>query len=448
MTKAGSVAAGCFAAAGLSLAIVAPAPGYDAWTWLRWGRELAGGGLDTAAGPAFKPLPVALAVPLSALGTAAPVAFVLLERAGAVLALVLAFRLARGLAGGSAAAGALGAAGVALCGGFAAYAAAGLSEGLLLALALAAAEAWRTGRPRWALACAVGCGLLRVEAWPFLLVAGAAVWRRRPEDRGLLVAAAVLVPAAWLFPELVGSGDPLRSGGRARVPNPGQPALADVPAVASLREAAGLVAWPFWAGAAWLAWSGARRRDAATVLPVAAGIAWIALVALMAQAGFSGEPRYALPGAALVAIAGAAGLARLARGGPRPAAVAGGGAVALALAATPAAGDLRALPQRQAHQWRLQAELATAIRAAGGRDTVLRCGRPYVGRLRGPLMAYRLGVAKRAVEPDRPPRAPGVVFRSARRRGERPSPAAPPAFLPVARAGPWLVLSTCPVRAT
>ena len=39
------------------------------------------------------------------------------------------------------------------------------------------------------------------------------------------------------------------------------------------------------------------------------GAAWIALVALMAQLGFSGEWRYAVPGAAAIAIAGGAGLA-------------------------------------------------------------------------------------------------------------------------------------------
>ena len=89
-----------------------------------------------ALGSAFKPLTVALAVPLSALGGAAPWAFVLLQRAAAVLALVLAFRLTRRLAGGSLAAGALGAGGVALCGGFAVHAAAGLSEGLLIAASL------------------------------------------------------------------------------------------------------------------------------------------------------------------------------------------------------------------------------------------------------------------------------------------------------------------------
>src|SRR6185295_12146206 len=132
--------------------------------------------------------------------------------------------------------------------------------------------------------------LLRVETWPFLLAFGIVLWRRRPQDRALLAACAVAVPSLWLVPELLGSGDLLRSESRARTPNPGQPALADVPAWASLREAAVLPLWPLWIGAI------ACPRAARPLLY--AGIAWIVLVAAMAQAGFSGEPRYALPGAA------------------------------------------------------------------------------------------------------------------------------------------------------
>ena len=33
-------------------------PVYDPWAWLIWGRELLHGGLETAAGPSWKPLPV------------------------------------------------------------------------------------------------------------------------------------------------------------------------------------------------------------------------------------------------------------------------------------------------------------------------------------------------------------------------------------------------------
>ena len=117
-----------------------------------------------------------------------------------------------------------------------------------------------------------GCALLRVEAWPFAAAAGVVLWRARPQDRALLAALAAAIPAAWLVPELIGSGDILRSGARARVPNPGQPALADVPALAALREAVALPLWPLWIGVAALV---ALRRWAALV-PAAAGAAWIA----------------------------------------------------------------------------------------------------------------------------------------------------------------------------
>jgi hypothetical protein len=420
--------------------------------WLLWGREVAAGTLSTADGPAFKPLPVALCALLAPLGSAAPAAWVLAARAGALAAVWLAYRLGSRLAGGSAAAGLLAAAAVALCGGYPAYAAGGLAEGLLLALALAGAEAWRAGRPRLALACGVACALLRVEAWPFLLAAGIVLWRRRPQDRALLAACALAVPALWFGPEWLGSGDPLRSGARARVPNPGQPALADVPALASLGAAAALPLWPLWGGVVALAV--ARARSA--LVPAAAGGLWIALVAAMAQAGFSGEPRYALPGAALVAVSGAVGLATVARraigAAGRPAgrvvahrrAVVAAALALLALAAAPRLAGLADVRAQQAHRAGLAADLRAALAAAGGREAVLACGRPYTGAYRGPITAYALDVPKRTV--GFAPRAPGVVFRSRLEPGSAPAPDAPPAFAARARAGRWEVLTACRVR--
>jgi hypothetical protein len=431
-----------------SLLVVAPAPAYDPWAWLLWGREVAGGGLSTVDGPAFKPLPVAVCALLAPLGAAAPWLWVLLVRAAAVVAALLAFDLARRLAGGSRLAGALGAAAVLLCGALPAYTAAGAEPALVLAFALGAAAAWRERRMRLALACAVACALLRVEAWPFVAIAGVVLWRGRPQDRALLAALAVAVPAAWLVPELIGSGDLLRSGARARVPNPGQPALAVVPGVAALREAVVLPLWPLWigvaallAGAARAGQSGAVVRARRALLPAAAGAAWIAIVALMAQAGFSGEPRYALPGAALIALSGAVGATSVVSCSPWRHQVT---LVAIvALAAAPRIADLADVRSEQAYQWRLATDLAVAVEAAGGADAVLECGRPFVGRLRGPLMAYRMDVAKRVVEPDEPPRPPGMVFRSALSSAARAAPAAPPQFTEVARIGTWQVLGAC-----
>ena len=85
----------------------------------------------------------------------------------------------------------------------------------------------------------------------------------------------------------------------------------------------------------------------------------------------------------------------------------------------------------QAHQWALARDLGGAVRAAGGREAVLACGRPYVGPYRGPLMAYALRVTKRTVEPDA--RRGRPAWSSA--PGSRHSPAAPAPGLPGARLG-------------
>jgi hypothetical protein len=455
--RAGPLVTVAVAVAALSALVIAPAPSYDPWAWLLWGREIAHGTLSTAEGPAFKPLTVAATTLLAPLGDAAPVAWVIVARTGAVLAVVLAFRVGRDL--GGTVVGVVAAVGVALCGDLIGYSAAGAEPGWTIALALAGVEAWRGRRPRVALACAVGCALLRVEAWPFVLAFGIVLWRQRPQDRALLVACAVAVPALWFVPEWLGSGDPLRSGARARVPNPGQPATEAVPALAALREAAALPLWPLWIGAV-LAPRAARPL-------LAAGLAWIALVAVMAQAGFSGEPRYSLPGAALLAIAGAAGLVAAARAGaarlapspvpsrPAPAraaapapsprlarlAPAALAAIALAVAALPKLADLPDLRADQAYQRELAADLKRVIVASGGRDALLACGRPYTGDLRGPLTAYHLDVEKRRVQFD--PRPPGAVFRSRIAADAPVEPPVGPEFTERAHAGKWTVATAC-----
>jgi len=378
--------------------------------------------------PAFKPLTVAVCTVLAPLGDAAPEVWVIVARAGMVVAVALAFVLGRDLGGW--AAGTVAAAGVAFTGDLIGYSAAGAEPGWTIALALAGMLAWRADRPRLALACGVGCALLRVEAWPFLLAFGIVLWRRRPQDRALLVACAVAIPALWFVPEWIGSGDVLRSGSRARMPNPGQPATEAFPAWAALREAATLPLWPLWIGAL------VAPRAARPLL--VAGLAWIALVAVMAQAGFSGEPRYSLPGAALVAVAGALGLVAFVRERRTLAWLA---AALLLVAAAPKLADLPDLRSDQAYQRDLADGLAHVIDRAGGREALLACGRPYVGELRGPLLAYHLDVEKHRVAFV--PRPPGVVFLSRIAAGAPVEPRTGPAFTPRARVALWEVRDAC-----
>jgi hypothetical protein len=225
------------------------------------------------------------------------------------------------------------------------------------------------------------------------------------------------------------------------MPNAGQPATEAFPAFGALREAATLPLWPLWAGA--IVVLAAGRSGGRAPSPVAAarpllfaGLAWIAIVAVMAQAGFSGEPRYSLPGAALVAIAGAAGLVAVAR--DRLIWVA---AVLLLVAAVPKLIDLPDLRSDQAYQRDLAGDLATVIDRGGGRDALLACGRPYVGELRGPLLAYHLEVEKQRVAFV--PRPPGIAFLSRLSADAPVEPRTGPAFTPRARVDLWEVREAC-----
>jgi hypothetical protein len=237
----------------------------------------------------------------------------------------------------------------------------------------------------------------------------------------------------------------MRSADRARVPNPGNPAEADVPALESLAQAAPLLMWPLWLGVAALALVAWRRPpgdERAALAPAAVGLAWVALVALLSQTiGFSGEPRYALPGVALLAISGAVGLVTAGRPATTVSVIAAVGLVGIA--AAPRLEGAARLRPAQAYQWQLFTDLRDAIDAAGGRQAVLACGQPYVGPIRGPLMAYRLDVPKRTVEPDMPPRPPGVVFRSRRGPSTRVEPDLTRGFPAVARTERWEVRKAC-----
>jgi hypothetical protein len=439
---------GSVALAALSALAVPAASSYDPLAWLLWGRELAAGSLDTAEGPAFKPLPVVVCTLLAPLGDAAPLAWVTIARAGALAAAGLAFILARRLAGGSLLAGVAGAAGVVFAGRLTAEAASGAAEGLLVAGALGALLAWHSQRPRLALALATGCALVRVEALPFLAAACLMYARRPGADRWSPALALGSVPLLWLGPELVASGELWRSGERARAVLPGQPALADVPALESVRRAAGLALAPVVLGTAALLRR--PRANAEALLPAAAGAAWVAVVAAMAQLGFSGEERYATPGIAAVSVSGGAGLAlaarrlgALARPASRPVSAAPAATLvaAVALASAPRAAELARLPDVLRYQARLSGDLERAVALAGGRERVLACGRPYVGRFRGPLLAYRLGVVKRRV--DFSPRGSGVVFASRLGPGRPWEPAVGSAYRALARAGTWRVLAAC-----
>ena len=387
-------------------------PAYDPWAWLLWGREVASRDAEHRRGPAFKPLPVAVCALLAPLGA---------RRAGRVGAARARGRRRRGCGsptgsrgeprGARRGGGRSPARGVALAGGSRWHATTGGEAPLVLALALGAVACWRAGRLRAALAlrrgvrAAAGGGVAvpgRSRAWS----PGGGDPRLRPLLGG---AARCACPRRGSCPEWLGSGDALRSGARARVPNPGQPALADVPALAVAARGGRAAALAAVVGVACC--SRCARARARALAP--AGAAWIALVAVMAQAGFSGEPRYALPGRRAARGRRRRGARSRSRAATRrsPSRCCAARRVAAVPAARRRCRDVRA-PRR--YQWALGARPRRRGRARPAAATrVLACGRPV---RRPPARAAARLRARRDQahgRPDAAPRAPGVVFRRA-----------------------------------
>src|SRR4051812_15085516 len=192
------------------------APTYDPWAWIVWGREILHLDLSTVDGPSWKPLPVLLTTPFALFGGLAPDLWLFVARAGAIAGVVMAFRVARRLGGVPAGAAAAGAYVVAPW--MLRNSALGNSEGLLVALGLAAADRHLAGRNRHAFLLGIGAALLRPEAWPLIGLYGLWLFWRDPGARKLVVAAFVSLPLLWLLPELWGSGDLLRAAHRAHNP--------------------------------------------------------------------------------------------------------------------------------------------------------------------------------------------------------------------------------------
>src|SRR3954454_5093697 len=97
-----AVVLACLGLAALSL--LGPAmPTYDPWAWIIWGREITHLDLNTVSGPSWKPLPILFTTPFALFGdTAAPHLWLLIARAGGLLAIAMAYRLSARLGGRSA----------------------------------------------------------------------------------------------------------------------------------------------------------------------------------------------------------------------------------------------------------------------------------------------------------------------------------------------------------
>ncbi len=465
-----------------ALSLLIPStPSYDPWAWIVWGREIVHINLQTTGGPTWKPLPVIFTTLFAPLGKIAPDLWLVIARAGAVMAVVMVFKLSARLVGDLGArirpgqsrlesaasfapallAGLIAAIGLAFSGGFISDAALGYSEGLLTAAVLIAVERHLDGHPRQAFAVGFAAALDRPEIWLLWGPYGLWLWWKDPGARRLVAALFVLIPVLWFLPEYWGSGHFLRGVSRAQHPRSNSPAFASCPFCTELTKHA----WPTVllrikavavvtvAAAALVLWRANRSRPsfrivglreralAGVILAGVLGVAWWVLIAIETQAGFSGNNRYLVLGAALIEVVGGVGwgwaalelgsrLPRwIARGG---AAVSSGVAAAGRWVAVAALGlaflvipnwvgnNLISIPRTHRsllYQAHLREDITAAVARLGGPAAVLRCGTVMTEGFQVPMVAWTLGVHTLMVEAPAaagapPGPAPNVIFQT------------------------------------
>jgi hypothetical protein len=191
----------------------------------------------------------------------------------------------------------------------------------------------------------------------------------------------------------------------------------------------------------WRQWRLRSPREHALAAMAAAGIlgfGWWILIALMTQAGFSGNDRYLVLGAALIEVCGgvAWAWAAIEIGRFAPGVLRRGPVAALRLAVTAAVavvfllfpswiGGLVHLSKTHRalnYQAMLRTSAAGAIDKLGGPAAVLRCGNVMTEGFQVPMIAYDLGVHTLTIQASPlsapPPGTPGpnVIFQARAQR--------------------------------
>jgi hypothetical protein len=443
---------GCLVLAALSLLVVS-APTYDPWAWIVWGREIAEWDLVTLEGPSWKPLPVLFTTPFSLLGDdVAPSLWLVVARAGGLLAFAMAYRLGARLAGPWA--GAIAAVALVLADEFIRNFARGNSEGMLVGLVLWAVERHLDGRRMQAFLLGFAAALLRPELWPFWGLYGLwlvyQAWEGRPPWReiALVCGAGALALVLWFLPEYLGSGDWLRAASRARDPNPDSAAFAASPFLEVFRRSAAVLSVPVYVGGviatvlAWRAWRRERRGRMRLALAAMATVLMLA-VALMTEARFAGNLRYVALPAALVCVLAGAGWVEVVRGARVRWGAPGMAAVAAVLVAA-SAPFVRADVSPLAYDWDLVIseadfygpKLQGAIAAAGGPQRVKACGQVFSGPFDVPPIAWYLHMHLNEVQIF--PFGPGTSL-----AGRFSSLSLDPRHRTVTQNTKWLIRSTC-----
>jgi hypothetical protein len=430
----------------LSAVVLPTVPSYDPWSWIVWGREVTDPHISffIGGGPSWKPLPFLFTTIYGPLGSAAPTLWVITERTAAIAGLIAAVRLSSQLCdrGGLPrwagwVAGTFAVIGIVLTApgsGWTYYFYRGASEPILIACTLWAIDRLVAERYLQAWWFGVALGLMRPEAWPFLLAYGVWLGWQFPHLRVWVLLGLIAQPIGWFVPPWISTGQPFLAATHASEYNGhlGASRLRTVLArgeslqsLPSLALAALAVLLTLW-----------RGRDRLVFWLAGGVVAWWVVVVAMTLDGYPGLQRFYLPAAAVTCVLSGLGLVlaaflmgdlltgRLGRtagegwADPHPSAVYTAvvvGAVAVILAAgTHFIGKRWTYARHQQHLaavavTRIDA-LGTAVAVLGGKAHVLPCGSSVVtiNHSLQTALAWKLGTTLERVQTVL--RVPGVAF--------------------------------------
>jgi hypothetical protein len=398
----------CVVLAALSAAVLPTVPSYDPWSWISWGREVVNPhlGFEISGGPSWKPLPWFFTIVWALFGSAAaPTLWVITARAGGLLGLVAAYRLAARLMGDSprwacATAGVLAAGGIIVTQEWFYYMFRGTSEPMLVACALWAIDRHLDRRYGWAFVLGVALGLMRPEAWPLLIVYGGWLWLRHGSTRMRVLVALGLfaLPFFWFVPPWIGSGHPFLAAQHAAEYNG---ALGSDPFVTVLGRGLDIQTIPvlvFGVLAVALAWF-RQPRDELTLALGAGALVWWVVVVGMTLDGYPGLERFYLPAAGVTCVLAGVGIVRLAELAARGRVAVAAGVIAVLVALTiPFIGGRLNEARRQDKVARQAVtrldQLSAAVAAVGGHNAVYPCPSSFaaVNHSVQTALAYKLDV--------------------------------------------------------
>jgi hypothetical protein len=404
-------------------------PGYDPYGWLIWGYQTLHLHLDLGGAPSWTPLPLLFTVPYALFGhyalwlwmvTAEAAAF-----AGSIFAGRIAYRVVNSGGNGDrryvyAATAAALFAGLGMYGiqdningahsNYLHYVLSVQSDPMIVTLVLAAIDFHLNGHRRWVIAMLLLAGLGRPEVWPVLGLYGLWCWVRRPDMRIYLGVCAFLLVFLWFGVPTITNGRPFVAGDLAQ----GSPReCRSGKILCTIDRFKTLNLWPVWVFTlAALAWAGYRlratgfrlrgaraalsgdtlapaqrteRNNDLLVLGLAAGIVvWLIVEIAFALHGWPAVPRYIFEPAVVAIVLGGIGFGWIVREIPTRLRLSAWPGVAvgavLVLALVPGALSRIRVEHKDVSHERARtvqiSHLAAMVTRLGGRQAVLRCGKP------------------------------------------------------------------------